>query len=86
MNDGPNVSFNGTTNHSREEEEEGGDVITEGSTDDVEGSIYDKWGNMMEETNTVFDRNNADAASEESVLDANHVYPNKGNLFVETDD
>ena len=40
MNDGANFSFNDINKHSPEEE--WGDMIGEGNTDDVEGSIYDE--------------------------------------------
>ena len=51
MNDRPNFIFNGTTNHSSEEE--WGDVIVEGSPDNVEGNINNEWVDMIEETNAV---------------------------------
>ena len=41
---------------------------------------------MIEETNTVFDGDDADAASEGSVSDNNPVYPNKGNIFADKDE
>ena len=53
LNDGPNVSLNCTNDHSPEEEGRG--MIVEDSQDDVEGSINDKWVNVIEETSVVFD-------------------------------
>ena len=38
---------------------------------------------MIEETNAVFDEDDADATSEGSVSDDNPAYPNKGNIFAD---
>ena len=84
MNDGPNVSLNGTNNHAPEEK--GGDGIAEGSPDDVEGNINNKWVDMIEETKAVFEGDDDDNASEGSVPVDNPVYPNKGNPLADEDD
>lgn len=52
MNDGANFSLNDTNKHSPEEE--WGDMIGEGSIDNVERSISDEWGHVIEETNAQF--------------------------------
>ena len=52
MNDGANFSLNDTNKHSPEEE--WGDMIGEGSIDNVESSISDEWGHVIEETNAKF--------------------------------
>ena len=46
-------------------------------------SIYEEWVDVVEETNTVFDGDDANVSSKGGVLHTNYVYPDKVNLFTE---
>ena len=61
-------------------------MVAGGGPDHVEGSINNEWVNVMEESNAVFEGDDADGTSEGSVSDNNHVYPNKGNCLADEDD
>ena len=57
-------------------------MIRKSNSDNLEG-VYEEWVDVVEETNTVFDGDDANVSSKGGVLHTNYVYPDKVNLFTE---